>query len=227
MRKTHGPALLGLLALVLSAGRAAAAEPPGPRVMAGVAALGSSTGGGLSLDARLRFQGGQQFGLGVSGQALSVAYFDGYRAKGVAASEAGFIALLPFVRAEGFELSVRLGTGLRYLRDTGTLDTPHASALRSVTELGCLAHVQLGERHLLRAGALLVLELQTRPNMALADQMQLLTLGFGRALSPDLLLYATVEAGGTYGFDGDNGKTVLRGALGLRLSFGAPALTAF
>jgi hypothetical protein len=96
-----------------------------------------------------------------------------------------------------------------------------------VTELGCLAHVRLDERHLLRAGALIVLELQTQPSVALADQMQLLTLGLGRALRRDLLLYATVEAGGTYGFDGDNGKTVLRFALGLRLPFGADVLTAF
>jgi hypothetical protein len=59
---------------------------------------------------------------------------------------------------------VRLATGLRYLRDTGTLDTPHPSALRSVTELGCLAHVRLDERHLLRAGALIVVELQTQPS---------------------------------------------------------------
>jgi hypothetical protein len=227
MRKTHGPALFGLLALVVTAGRASAADTPGPRFVAGVAALASGSGGGLLLDTRLRLRGGQQLGLAISGQASSVGYLDGYRAQGVATSEAGFIALLPFARARAVEMDVRLATGLRYLRDTGTQDTPHPSALRSVSELGCLAHVRLDERHLLRAGALIVVELQTQPSTALADQMQLITFGIARALSPDVLLYATVEGGGTFGFDGDNGKTVLRGALGLRLPFGADVLTAF
>ncbi|MGC4088028.1 MAG: hypothetical protein QM756_09045 [Polyangiaceae bacterium] len=227
MSKAYGFGLFGLLWLTALAEVAHATDAPGARPLAGVATLGSDVGAGLALDARLRFGGGYQLGVGVSGQALSVAYFGGQKARGVAAGEAELIALLPWLRAGAVELDLRLGSGLRVLRDGGELDTPARRALRSVSQLGCFAHVRIDQRHLLRAGALLVVELETEPTVALADQMQLLSLGFGRALGRDLLLYANVEAGGSYGFDGDNGKAVLRGSLGLRLPLGGDVLGAF
>lgn len=215
------------VALWLTAAPATANEATPLRAAAGVAAVGSTAGGGLSLDVRLVLNGGAQLGLGVSGQALRVAYFGGQTVHGAAGGEAAFILLLPTWRRSGFELDLRMSTGLRYLGDVGALAGPHGSAQRSVTELSYLAHVRLAESYQLRAGAALVVEVETTPTVAVADQMQLLTVGLGRVLYPSLLLYANVEAGGTYGFDGDNGKTVLRGSLGLRLPFGADARSPF
>lgn len=219
--------LVSLMVFTSTASVAHAEDAAALQAVAGVAAQGSDVGAGLAVDARLRFGGGYQLGLGASSQALDVAYFGGRAAQGVIAGEAELIGLLPWLRAGRVELDLRLATGLRALRDAGALETPARGALRSVSRLGCLAHARLDARHLLRAGALLELELELEPTSALADQMQLLTVGLGRALDRELLLYATIELGGSYGFDGDNGKAVLRGALGLRFPFGGDVLGAF
>jgi hypothetical protein len=213
--------------LWLAARPAVAAEAQPIAAMGGVSAVGSGAGAGLLLDGRLRLHGGAQLGLSLSGQTLRVTYFGGHKAEGVLAGEAMLLGLLPLLRVDPVELDMRLASGIRTLRDHGQLETPYRHAHRSTTELACLAHVNLGSRYLLRAGAIIGLELETHPTAELADQLQLVTLGLGRAVTPSLMLYAHVDAGGTYGFDGDNGKTVLRGAFGLRVAFGGDALTGF
>lgn len=218
------------LALALSTllrAPAASASEAAPQILVGVAALGATSGGGLALDGRVRLASGVQLGVGVAGRALRVAYLGGLTAHGVGAGDAHALALFPLLRGKELELALRLATGFSYLRDLGERETPHRTALRSSTELALLAHVRLGRYDLLRAGAIVSLDLETQPTTAVADQMQLLTVGFGRALGPSLLLYANADAGGSYGFDGDNGKAVLRAALGLRMAFGGDARTAF
>lgn len=42
-----------------------------------------------------------------------------------------------------------------------------------------------------------------------------------------MLLYGQIDGGGSYGFNGDNGKALLRGALGLRFSLGGDAREGF
>ncbi len=220
---------LALAALFGAAPAFATEESPRASVEAAALASGSGAGRGLGvlLGARLHSRAGAQLGFAVAGQALELAYLGGQTATGLMAGEATLLGLLPLLRASSLELDFRLATGVRYLRDLGVHDTPHTSSLRSVTELAWLAHVRLDRRHLLRAGVLIALELETTPTMALADQMQLLSVGLGRAIAPNVALMAAVEAGGSYGFDGDNGKAVLRGSLALRVAFDGDALVAF
>jgi hypothetical protein len=151
----------------------------------------------------------------------------GYKAEGVWAGDATLIGLFPLLRATPLELDLRVGSGARYLRDVGWQGTPHESAVRWSSEVAILAHVRLGERGLFRAGAIIGADLELDPTVQLADQAAMLTVGVGHAITPRVLLYGNVDAGGTYGFDGDNGKTILRGALGLRMTFDADARTAF
>jgi hypothetical protein len=222
---------MGALGTVFAWGFGAAYASPArtghPVVGAAAQVSGDSRGGGLVLDGRWRWRGGQQLGVVVSGQALDVAYLGGKSTPEVLASEGLVLGLLPVLSAGLVEFDLRLLTGLRYLENVGAKPSEHPRALRAVSELGWLAHLSLGESYVLRAGALLGVELETQPSTALADQTQLLTLGLGRTLSKELLLFASLDAGGTYGFDGDNGKVILRGAVGLRWSIGADALTAF
>lgn len=230
MRKAREKWGAGALLLVLStttARSATADDGPPSRTILGVAALGSESGAGLSLDGRLRFAGGLQLGIGVASQALHVAHFGGYPVHGVSGNEARVLGLFPLVESRGFELDLRLASGLSYLHDVGERESPHRHALRSSTELACLGHVPIGRQDLLRVGVILALDVEVEPTTSLADQAQLLGVGFGRALGASTLLYANLEGGGTYGFDGDNGKAMLRGALGLRMAFGGDARMAF
>jgi hypothetical protein len=196
-------------------------------VLLGVAALANPTGGGLELDARYRWDWGLQLGILADGQAASHAYFGGTKAEGVASAGVSAVVLLPIVSAPSVEFDLRLVTGLRYSRDVVGDLTPHRDALRSVTDLAWLAHVPIGSTSLLRAGAIVTFEMETKPTQALADQGLLLTLGFGQKVTENALVYATADAGGTYGFDGDNGKVITRGALGVRWSWDGAAVTAF
>ena len=218
---------IGILAgaLVCAPARAAEAETPSSW-RAGAAALFDNTGGGLALDGRYRFGSGAQLGLMGSGRALSKAYFGGQKVEGAAAGQADALLLVPLRRA-ALELDLRLTSGLRYAADLGDDSLAPDDAWRSVTELGCIAHVRLGARQLLRAGVILGFELELQPTQELADQTQLLSLGWGHAITPSTLLYGQVDAGGAYGFDGDNGKALIRGAFGLRLSFGGDAREGF
>lgn len=236
---------LSLLALLaLSAARASAQgegtlherPPPSPAVetagvsgIVGAALRVSNEGGGLGVDARLRLPRGSQLGVVVASDYLETAHVGGLVTHGAATAEVRLLALVPLVRSPRLELDLRLSSGFRFLRDVGTPVTNGRDATRSSTELALLAHVPLGERLLLRVGAVIVIELEIRPTTALADQMQLLTLGLGAALGPRALLYGTVDAGGSYGFDGDNGKVVVRAELGLRIPLGdgASARTPF
>jgi hypothetical protein len=226
-RRTTLSACAAVIALVAGARPAAADETPAIGATMGGALLGSEAGGGLALDARLRFRNGIQLGLALSEQALGVAYLSGAAAEGLSATDGSVVALFPLVLAAPLELDLRVSTGVRYLHDLGVLETPYRDALRSTTEIAFLAHVRLGARFLLRAGAIVGVDLQVDPGVDLADQSQLLTLGLGCSIGPNLLLYGNVDVGGTYGFDGDNGKAVTRGALGFRVPFGADPRTAF
>lgn len=209
---------------------AAAATPSKPAaphlVMAG-AALANTTGGGLELDARCRWPSGVQVGTVVDGQVASHAYFGGTKAEDVAAGSVRAIALFPLLTAPVASFDLRVATGVGYARNVGGKTSPYREAMRSITELSWLAHVPLGATGLFRAGTTFTFELETKPTQALADQALLVTLGFGQKLTDATLLYATIDAGGTYGFDGDNGKVITRGAVGVRWAWDGVALGAF
>ena len=223
-RRRLAALILAFSVASLGAAEARASDSAAP--VFGLAALGSNSGAGLSADAGLRFAGGQQLGIALASEGLWTAHLGGQVAKGVSASEARAFTLLPLLTARNLELDLRLSSGARYLRDVGGLET-HRDALRSTTELALLAHVRLGERYLLRTGVLLGFDLELSPTTSLADQSQSLSVGLGRTLGASTLLYAHVDAGGSYGFDGDNGKAIVRGALGLRFPLGGDARTAF
>lgn len=222
------------VALLLAASSASAQDSTNPaplpeaahdgvQGLLGVALRGSNEGAGLGLDARVRLPRGTQLGAILASDYLETAHVGGFVTHGAATGELRLLALVPLVVSPRVELDLRVSTGLRFIRDVGSPTTNGADAMRSSTEFALLAHVAIGERLLLRAGATFVLELEVQPTVALADQMQLLTLGLGSTFGERTLLYGTVDAGGTYGFDGDNGKVVVRGELGLRIALGRGA----
>lgn len=217
------PALLLVGVAAFSHSRSAYAEPSmgssggDLRPIVGSRLVAAPTGGGFAFDVRARFASGVQVGVDVAASAHEHAFMSGQRVNDVGTLGGTAIFLLPLVFAGPLEFDLRAESGLSALYGLGDVST---SALRQVNELGMVAHVALGRRWLFRAGALLGFELEVRPTTDLADQSQLLTAGLGVAILDDLLLHTDVTGGGTYGFDGDNGKFIFEGTLGVRYPFG-------
>ncbi|WP_438034156.1 hypothetical protein [Sorangium sp. So ce204] len=217
--------------------RGADSAGPGPaeaRLVLGSRLVGRDTGGGLELDGRVRLSGGAQLGAAASFWALERAYMGGRTVTGASGASGAAVFLMPLVTHGPLELDLRLRTGFLALRDVGGGDgggstgggstggggDAPASALRHVDELSMVAHVALGEAWLLRAGATVGFELELDPTTELADLAQVLTAGAGYAVSEHVLLTLDASAGGSFGFNGDNGKFLLEGSLGARFAFG-------
>ncbi|WP_441289914.1 hypothetical protein ACSRUE_04315 [Sorangium sp. KYC3313] len=207
--------------------RGADSAGPGPaeaRLVLGSRLVGRDTGGGLELDGRVRLAGGAQLGATASFWALDRAYMGGQTVRGASGASGAAVLLMPLVTHGPIELDLRLKTGFLALRDVGGGtggggDAP-ASALRHVDELSMVAHVALGEAWLLRAGATVGFELELDPTTELADLAQVLTASAGYAVSEHVLLTLDASAGGSFGFNGDNGKFLLEGAFGARFALG-------
>ncbi|WP_437326449.1 hypothetical protein [Sorangium sp. So ce381] len=194
------------------------------RLVLGSRLVGRDTGGGLELDGRVRLAGGAQLGAAASFWALERAYMGGQTVTGASGASGAAVFLMPLVAHGPLELDLRLKTGFLALRDVGGDgggggDAP-ASALRHIDELSMMAHVALGEAWLLRAGATVGFELELDPTTELADLAQVLTAGAGYAVSERVLLTLDASAGGSFGFNGDNGKFMLEGSFGARFAFG-------
>lgn len=199
--------------------RAVAAMPAEMvRPVLGARILGRESGGGIELDARARFAGGIQLGAVVGMTAFERAYVSGRPGFGAGAVSAEGIFVAPLVVAAPIELDLRLQSGVLAIDDFGE---DRAIALRQINELGMFAHVSVADHWLLRCGAVLGVELELQPTVDLADQSQLISLGVGYELTDHLLAYVDATGGGTFGFNGDNGKLLLEGSFGLRLPLGA------
>ena len=187
------------------------------RFILGSRLIARDTGAAVELDVRARFPGGIQLGVATSASALERAYITGQTATGVAGVSGSAIVLAPLLTAERLTLDLRVKGGVAGLYDVGGSDE---TALRQVNELGFFAHVALDEDWLLRAGAVIGVELELGDAVLVADQSQLLDFAVGYALSDNVLAYVQTSGGGTFGFDGDNGKFLFEGSVGLRVPFG-------
>lgn len=204
--------------------RADAAAPTSVRPILGARLVGRDTGGGVELDVRAWFPGGVQLGAALGAYANERAYMTGQAVLGVAGFGATGIFMAPLVTHAPITLDLRVESGASVLHDVGgrgaELVGAPRTAVRQTNEIGLIAHALVGDRWLFRGGALLGVDLEIGEAVELADQTQLLTVGAGYALGDHALLYGELTGGGSYGFDGDNGKFVFEGAIGLRFPLG-------
>jgi hypothetical protein len=220
-----GPLFVAVAVGVIAPRLAAAeeAESPNPteqqdlRAVLGTRLLGRESGGGIELDARMRLLCGVQLGAAFGLMGYERAYVSGQTVLGAGGLSGTAIFVAPVVTAHPVELDLRLESGVLAIDDFGQ----DVTALRQTDELGMFAHVHIGDLWLLRAGAIVGVEMEVDPTVDLADQTQLITLGVGYAISDHLLAYVDATGGGTFGFNGDNGKFVFEGSFGLRVPFGA------
>lgn len=185
-------------------------------------------GAELALDLRHRSADGLEVGGLVEVGLRDAAYVGGQTEHGASSGGVGLVLLVPLTRQGPLSLELRGVAGASYLR---LLEAPRAGsrdAARARLEVGMLAHVRLETAWLLRLGATLGFELEVAPTIDLADQTALLCAGIAFAPSSDWMLHAQLEGGGSYGFDGDNGKVIVRGTVGVRVAFdGAEVLHAY
>lgn len=222
--------LLGAALLAaLSAAPAAAQES----VTVGAAASArEAPGAELALDLRWRSAEGIQLGGVLDLGVRDAAYLGGHAEHGASSGGLGFVLLAPLTTHGPLTLDLRGVAGASYLRlfdaPDGVSHGQSDDAVRARLDLSMLAHVRLDAAWMLRLGITLGFDLEVTPTVDLADQSALLGAGIAFAPASDWMLHAQIEAGGSYGFDGDNGKVVVRGTLGVRVALdGEEALHAY
>lgn len=189
-------------------------------VVAGAAiSVREAPGAELAVDLRWRSREGIQLGGVVELGARDAAYLGGHAEHGAASGGLGVVVLAPLVSSGPLTIDLRGLAGATYLRLFEAVNGPSNDAVRARLDLSMLAHVRLDTAWLLRVGVTLGFDLEVTPTVELADQSTLLTAGIGFAPATDWMLHAQIDAGGTYGFDGDNGKVIVRGTVGVRVLF--------
>lgn len=216
MRSTREICLAALLAAAppgVARAETTTATRPASGLTLGARTFARDSGGGVELDLRHRFHFGFELGAELHGSYLEKGYLSGQPVTPVLAAGGGLVLLLPALSSDRIDLFFRYVPGVARLDGVDR----DATALRQTNEIGAFGHVLLGHNSLIRTGVLLGVDLEVDPTVDLADQSQLLTLGYGHALSEHLLCYADVTAGGTFGFNGDNGKAIVEASLGFRI----------
>ncbi|WP_309887711.1 hypothetical protein [Archangium sp.] len=220
---THAFAIL----LCLSAAPALAQETASaqePSALHGFSMAGSysNVDSAVTLGYRLRLPSGVQLGLEARHAPSREAYIDGFPGTGGSAQYGTLRALVPLASAGPLTIGFGANLGLRSLSVRSSLG-PDSSSLAVTSELGLLAHLPLSSLLTLRAGWLQVTSFQTKPGFAVDALGQVMVLGVTAPVTDSLQLFADLETGGLFGYDGDGGKYLTRGTLGARLVLGGAA----
>ena len=221
-----------LLALSPAAASAQASEP-------GHLSIGASTylapagefdalgGGGFSLDGRWSFARGLQLGATIEGSQAQQVFISGLALPGGRVLDARLVGLAPLYQSGPLTMGLRARSGASWLTDLNAEGGLPGRGVRWVADLSLLASVELRGGWSLRAGPTIGVELEVSPTVEIADQAQLILAGVGYTPRPGVLLYSSVEGGGSLGFNGDNEKVLARATVGLRFDLGGKTLALF
>jgi len=216
------------LVAVLAVGALPATALAAPPRLVGGGALSITEAPGVlgGVDARLVFDGGIQLGLAGYGGAVDRTYPGGQAERGAAEFGGRVLALFPLLEAGSLALDLRIAVGAMQL-SVGDAD-PHDSATRLTTEVAMFARVALSSALTLRLGAVIGYDQEFAPTSEGSDQSQRLVAGLLVRPAPTWGVFGLVDAGGTFGFDGDSAKFLFRGEFGVRFTFdGSELPTAF
>ncbi len=169
---------------------------------------------GGALTGRLRFASKMQLGLSVVGLRPRKTFIAGYETKEGVALESRVSALGELAHSGPLILALEGNLGVRHLG--GAIPTVQgSSSTRLVSELGYLAHVVWSDRVVTRLGPTIGFDYELAPTFDVASLSQLLTVGGSFFATKHIAIAFDFEAGGSYGFDGNNEKFIFRGNLGL------------
>jgi hypothetical protein len=223
-----------LLALNFLSASAALAEEPSAPETADVAspdvsmAAGtriSNVGAGGALEFRLRTASELQFGVDVAAGRDWEAYLSGYAARDALRFELGASMLAPVWRRDDVTMSLGARGHLRHLADAASDSrfAPTASWAAGL-DLALLLHAPIGERGMLRIGAVVPIGFELSPTFQMDNSGSggaLISLGGAVGISDHFAITLDVDAGGVFGADGDGMKFLARGTVALRYQPGA------
>lgn len=208
-----------------SASRAdAAASDAGEGLAHGisVAARLGNPGYGGAVGYRLRLARGVQVGLEVEGVFAPEAFIGGLATERNAVVAGRVPLLVPVLRTRRLTMALALVPGVRATRSYRS-GPAEADGLSVTLHIGAFAYLRAAPRLTWMAGVDNPVSIQVDPIVDVDQLGTLLVTGPVVPISDRWSWFATVEAGGIFGSDGDAGKFLVRGTTGLRLVFGASA----
>ena len=218
-----GAALCGLLGTrTAEAADGTQQASEGTAHAATVSARGSELGFGAKLGYRARFRRGLGLGLEVEGLYDPEAVLGGHVTERNGFINARVPVFFPMLRSDRLTMALLVAPGVR----VGLAGEPGFGPDRSVAatlETGVFAYLHVSRRFTWMLGVDIPLAVQVDPITDVSEIGTLIATGPVVTLTPQLNLYATVDAGGLFGSDGDGGKFLLRGTAGVRFHWGMNA----
>ena len=182
---------------------------------------GSNLRGGGRFEYRYRWSNDAQLGLRVGLFAVDAPFIEGFRGRDALETEVLALSNFQLLRGDSAGIHLRLLAGARFLADAA--DAPESSSTQVGAVPAWIASIHLNPSISVRTGVVFPVWLEVDPSADIAELATLLTVGVDWAFSPSLSLYADVETGGSFGFDGNGLKYVAEGTTGLRIRFGPGA----
>jgi len=188
-----------------------------------LAARAGNPGYGGLLGYRVRLRHGIGLGFELEGSFAPRAYIGGYPVDQNAIVGGRVPLFFPVHRARRLTVALTLAPGVRATRsfDPGFAES---SGLALTVNLGVTAYLRAHERLTLTLGIDNPVSIQIDPIVDLDQLGTLLVFGPVVPINQRLSWYASVEAGGLFGSDGDAGKFFARGTTGVRVVLGASAM---
>lgn len=223
-----GAVLVGLLWATEAGAAETPREPPAsPRSQpvghAATAALrASALGYGVQLGYRARLRRGVGLGLEIEGLYDPEAVLGGYPTERNGFANARVPVFIPALRSSALTMAVLVAPGVRFAGSGEPGFGPDRS-LAVTLETGVFAYLHATPRLTWMLGVELPVAIQVDPITDLSEVGTLLATGPVVTLSDRINLFATVDAGGLFGSDGDAGKFLIRGTAGVRIHWGVGA----
>lgn len=180
----------------------------------GVSARADNFGQGGLVDARLRI-GANQLGLDVYAGHERKAFISGFAVEDALRVDVHLRGLWQVWQQGPARFSLLTRAGARSF-SAATGNAPESASWAVSAEMGALVHADVHPRAVARFGVLVPLLFQLDPAFSNDVNGALLSLGIAVALRDQLLLTANLNSGGIFGADGDAGKFLVQGTLGVR-----------
>ncbi|MEM6992976.1 MAG: hypothetical protein AAF721_20840 [Myxococcota bacterium] len=210
---------VALLGLAVAAPPAAASQPRPDRAQALHASLRAGNAG-YGLLGGFRHRTARGISLGVDAESVYIieAFIGGFAVPSNLRVAGRVPFQFPVLHSERLTLALTVAPGFRWTRSLAA-DAPERTSVAVTADVGAFAYLHR-DRFSWTAGIDNPISVQVRPITDVDTLGTLLVTGPIVPITERLHWYATVEAGGVFGSDGDAGKFLLRGTTGIRGFFG-------
>lgn len=182
----------------------------------------SALGYGAQLGYRVRLRKGLGLGLEVQGLYDPEAVLGGYATRHNGALDLRAPIFIPAHRSSTLSIGFLVAPGFRWIRSGSPGFGPDQSLAVTVS-VGARAFLHVNRRLTWMLAVDTPVAVQLSPITDTSELGTLVGTGPVVTVTPRVNLYATVDAGGLFGSDGDAGKFLIRGSAGIRVHWGVHA----